>query len=1184
MNTIGFRKNKILSLFLVAIMVMGLFFNVNIPASSADTVRGLGTVTRTQEELREYYRTHPVKNLETKFAQEPSITAPYSLGQIDEECLQDALNLLNMYRLIAGLEPTVITPQAQEYAQAAALACAIKNTVSHSPGTPSDMDSELRAKCAYGAFNCNLAGGSGTLVNTLRRFMIEANGDRNFLHRRQLLKQDMPETGFGAAISETGVMCSSAYVNASLYENKVISYPGENQPLEFFGSGIYSAGYVWTVLVPESVDEEKVLVTITDTKTGKVWEFSLENDNMRIDNGSTTYLMFCPEDIYYHEGDKYHVDITGLSTPISYDVNMFLLGDRVPVESVHPGEGETYVVEDPTGEISSYREIELVIYPQNATNKTVTWESSDSSVAYPIYGGPNSCRVVALKPGETVFTGTTEDGGFKKNFKIIVCPKPQEIEMDSEYTVGVGQTKNLHVKALPITKLYYGCEPEWGYDKDMINVERYYNGDIRVTGLKKGTTDLTVYCFEDYRIRKTCRINVVDPVYIDTLSFEQEYIELFNGETEVQLSSYLNMEPANATIKDLYWEGSYGIGGEVDQNGLVTFEPYNALDYNQPMYITVRALDGSEKNATCIIQRHYHNVDSVTKIPEVPATCEKDGVESYMTCICGKMLDKEGNEIDKPIVIPATGHKWDTKYTVDKEATCTEDGVESIHCVNCNETKEKSERIIEKKQHDYQYTVIKEATCTEEGEREKECKVCGQKEKENIELISHRLVEYDESEPDCVHNGHKKYWKCRKCNKCFLDEKGKNEVDYEEISTKAKGHVTVLHEGKDATCTDPGTKTYWECSVCGKKYTDEDCKNSVTDNELEIKKLGHEYSYVSRVNETCTQDGIKAHYKCSRCEKLFSAGTGRPEVTSEELVIKATGHYLDYQPANEATVKYDGNKEYWYCTDCNHLFADPDGKKEITLSDVFIPALGQKDISVCNISCPKEAAWDGWDQTPPVVVKDGSKVLKEGSDYKLTYTNNVNPGTATVTITGTGGYKGSVKKTFSIRRVELKYRAYVQKHGWMKWINALIDDYDPLNERFAGTTDNLRMETIQMSMSGIGGEVKYRAYCAKKGWTQWATTKDKTTYAGTKGESRRIEMIQIQTTGQVSRLYDIYFRTYCEKFGWLGWARSNEKSGSAGYARKLEAFKIQFVLKGTHFDRGTRKAFYDKSKDGANPQ
>ena len=49
-----------------------------------------------------------------------------------------------------------------------------------------------------------------------------------------------------------------------------------------------------------------------------------------------------------------------------------------------------------------------------------------------------------------------------------------------------------------------------------------------------------------------------------------------------------------------------------------------------------------------------------------------------------------------------------------------------------------------------------------------------------------------------------------------------------------------------------------------------------------------------------------------------------------------------------------------------------------------------------------------------VTVKDGNKALVEGTDYTVEYTNNVAPGTATVTVKGIGNYKGLVEKTFTI--------------------------------------------------------------------------------------------------------------------------------------------------------------------------
>ena len=51
------------------------------------------------------------------------------------------------------------------------------------------------------------------------------------------------------------------------------------------------------------------------------------------------------------------------------------------------------------------------------------------------------------------------------------------------------------------------------------------------------------------------------------------------------------------------------------------------------------------------------------------------------------------------------------------------------------------------------------------------------------------------------------------------------------------------------------------------------------------------------------------------------------------------------------------------------------------------------------------------------VVLDGA-TLKEGADYTVAYTNNVEPGTATVTVTGVGKYSGTVSATFTIKAGE----------------------------------------------------------------------------------------------------------------------------------------------------------------------
>ena len=72
-------------------------------------------------------------------------------------------------------------------------------------------------------------------------------------------------------------------------------------------------------------------------------------------------------------------------------------------------------------------------------------------------------------------------------------------------------------------------------------------------------------------------------------------------------------------------------------------------------------------------------------------------------------------------------------------------------------------------------------------------------------------------------------------------------------------------------------------------------------------------------------------------------------------------------------------------------------------------------ISNCTITGPANAKYTGKAVTPSVTVKYGSTTLKNGTDYTLSWSDNVKVGTkAKVTITGKGNYTGSIAKTFSI--------------------------------------------------------------------------------------------------------------------------------------------------------------------------
>lgn len=73
-----------------------------------------------------------------------------------------------------------------------------------------------------------------------------------------------------------------------------------------------------------------------------------------------------------------------------------------------------------------------------------------------------------------------------------------------------------------------------------------------------------------------------------------------------------------------------------------------------------------------------------------------------------------------------------------------------------------------------------------------------------------------------------------------------------------------------------------------------------------------------------------------------------------------------------------------------------------------------KDLSLVDIAPVPSQDHTGAALTPAPEVRDGEKLLQEGIDYTLSYENNVECGTATVTVTGMGFYSGSVTRTFSV--------------------------------------------------------------------------------------------------------------------------------------------------------------------------
>lgn len=114
------------------------------------------------------------------------------------------------------------------------------------------------------------------------------------------------------------------------------------------------------------------------------------------------------------------------------------------------------------------------------------------------------------------------------------------------------------------------------------------------------------------------------------------------------------------------------------------------------------------------------------------------------------------------------------------------------------------------------------------------------------------------------------------------------------------------HDGT-ATCTERAT-----CSICGATYGTKDPNH-------------HDLTHHDGTAATCTQPGSLEYWQCSDCHKLFADAAAAQPIT--DTVIPATHHANARRTAGDpATCTQDGYAAYWYCPDCGSYFADADGK------------------------------------------------------------------------------------------------------------------------------------------------------------------------------------------------------------------------------------------------------------------
>ena len=224
----------------------------------------------------------------------------------------------------------------------------------------------------------------------------------------------------------------------------------------------------------------------------------------------------------------------------------------IPVKSISLNKTEIELTEG-----TSFQ-LEATIDPENATDKNLTWTTSNKSVATVSENG----LVSALKKGTASITVKTKDG--KKSARCNVKVVAETIELESialnkeNISLTVGSTETLALSFTPENATHK--EVTWSSSNEKIAT---VNQSGKITAKAAGETLISVET--ENGLKKTCRVTVTEnsiPATSISLNFSE--LTLYVNETESLVATLL---PANVTDKSVSWKSENPDVVSVDVEG-----------------------------------------------------------------------------------------------------------------------------------------------------------------------------------------------------------------------------------------------------------------------------------------------------------------------------------------------------------------------------------------------------------------------------------------------------------------------------------------------------------------------------------------------------------------------------------------------------------------------------------------
>lgn len=356
-----------------------------------------------------------------------------------------------------------------------------------------------------------------------------------------------------------------------------------------------------------------------------------------------------------------------------------------PVEGVTIAQGDKITVEgNSITPLGSTTQLDAVITNDRATNKNVTWSSSNTSKMKVDSNGVVTCMAVSY-PATAVITATTEDGGFTASCEVtFVKQKVDSVSVDiTELTLTQGASQSVQAVINPSDATIK--DVVWSTsNQEVATVE---NGVV--TGVSVGDAVITVTtkdggftadCSVNVRADKSALASIIDKVENANLN-ENDYdaalwqalknaletaVEINNNE----LASQSEVDSAAAALTQAY--SALGtsqpissvsiVSDTAEREGDVIYVkvPWYALYKGQTVDLSVDINDGVDVQS---VTWSYSNWSVDSPEGELTSNGEKAQVESTSitagsTWITATVEDAYGNEMSDTVKVRFIKYDW----------------------------------------------------------------------------------------------------------------------------------------------------------------------------------------------------------------------------------------------------------------------------------------------------------------------------------------------------------------------------------------------------------------------------------------------------------------------------------------------------------------------------------------------